>query len=65
MSDLYEKMVFRMNLALLLKKLWFAFYLGGHVGFYELQEFPKMSSWATVLKCKPDQQFMEHLKMSP
>ena len=32
-SDLYEKMVLRMNLALLLKKLLFAFYWGGHIGF--------------------------------
>ena len=31
-SDLYEKMVLRMNLALLLKKLRFA-YWGGHIGF--------------------------------
>ena len=32
-SYLYEKMVLRMNVALLLKKLLFAFYWGGHVGF--------------------------------
>ena len=32
-SDLYEKMVLRMNLALLLKKLLFAFCRGGHIGF--------------------------------
>ena len=32
-SDLYDKMVLHMNLALLLKKLRFAFYWGGHVGF--------------------------------
>ena len=32
-SDLYEKMVFHMNLALLFKMLCFAFYWGGHVGF--------------------------------
>ena len=31
--------------------------------FDELQEFPKMSSWATLWKCTPDQQFMEHLKL--
>ena len=32
-SDLYEKMVLRMNLGLLFKKLGFAFYWGSHVGF--------------------------------
>ena len=31
--------------------------------FGELQEFPKLFSWATLLKCTPDQQFMEHLKL--
>ena len=31
--------------------------------FDELQEFPEMSSWTTLLKCTPDQQFMEHLKL--
>ena len=31
--------------------------------FGELQEFPKMSSWATLLKCTLDQQFMEHFKL--
>ena len=31
--------------------------------FDELQEFPEMSSWATLLKCTLDQQFMEHLKL--
>ena len=30
--------------------------------FDELQEFPKISSRATLLKCTPDQQFMEYLK---
>ena len=31
--------------------------------FDELQELPKMSSWAALWKCTPDQQFMEHLKL--
>ena len=31
--------------------------------FDELLEFAKMSSWATLLKCTPDQQVMEHLKL--
>ena len=46
-SDLYEKMVLRMNLALLLKKLLFAFCGVAMLDFDELQEFPKNSSWAT------------------
>ena len=29
----------------------------------KLLEFPKMSIWATLLKCTPDKQFMEHLKL--
>ena len=31
--------------------------------FDKLQEFPKKSSWTTLLKCTLDQQFMEHLKL--
>ena len=40
-SDLYEKMVLRINLALLLKKLLFAFYWGGHVGFWRIARVPQ------------------------
>ena len=63
-SDVYEKMVLRMHLALLLKKSYDLPSTGvAMLDFDELQEFPKMSSWATLLKCTPDQQLMKHLKL--
>ena len=61
--DLYENMVLRINIALLLI---FFYHLPSPavaiLDFDELQEFSKMSSWATLLKYMPNQQFMEHLK---
>ena len=47
-SDLYEKMVLRMNLALLLKKSYDLPSTGvAMLAFDELQEFPKYFSWNT------------------
>ncbi len=40
-SDLCTKMVLRINLILLLKKLWFAIYWGGHVGFWRITRAPQ------------------------
>ena len=48
-SDLHENMVLRMNLALLLKKTYDLPSNGvATLEFGELQEFPKMSRWATL-----------------
>ena len=47
-SDLYENMVLRMNLALLFKKSYDLPSIGVvMLDFDELQEFLKISSWAT------------------
>ena len=62
-SDLYGKMILRLNLALLLKSYDLLSTGVAILDFDELQEFPKMSSWVTLLKCTLDQQFMEHLKL--
>ena len=63
-SDLYKKMVLRMDLILLLKNRYDSPFTGAAMlDFDELHEFPKISSWATLGKCTPDQQFMEHLKL--
>ena len=60
---MYEKVVLRMNLALLLKNYDLTSTGVAMLDFDELHEFPKMPSWATLSKCTPDQQFMEHLKL--